>query len=52
VRVRLYGKSEVGDEEHTLQIMAERPETGQLVIEDCAALAPHLGQDRRARRSR
>jgi len=39
VRVRLYGKSEVGDEEHTLQIMAERPETGQLVIEDCAALS-------------
>ena len=39
VRVILFGKSEVGDEEHTLQIMAERPETGQLVIEDCAALS-------------
>ena len=39
VRVKLFGKSEVGDEEHTLQIMAERPETGQLVIEDCAALS-------------
>lgn len=39
VRVILFGKSEVGDEEHTLQIMAERPETGQLVIDDCAALS-------------
>lgn len=39
VRVRLFGKSDLGDEEHTLQIMAERPETGQLVIEDCAALS-------------
>ena len=39
VRVKLFGKSEVGDEEHTLQIMAERPETGQLVIEDCATLS-------------
>lgn len=39
VRVRLFGKSEVGDEELTLQIMAERPETGQLVIDDCAALS-------------
>jgi len=39
VRVKLFGKSEVGDEEHTLQIMAERPETGQLVIEDCAELS-------------
>ena len=39
VRVMVFGKSEVGDEEVTLQIMAERPETGQLVIEDCAALS-------------
>jgi ribosome maturation factor RimP len=42
VRVKLYGKSEVGDEEHTLQIMAERPETGQLVIEDCAELSRRI----------
>ncbi|MCC6828621.1 MAG: ribosome maturation protein RimP [Novosphingobium sp.] len=42
VRVKLFGKSEVGDEEHTLQIMAERPETGQLVIEDCAALSRRI----------
>lgn len=39
VRVALFGKTEVGDEEHTLQIMAERPETGQLLIEECAALS-------------
>ena len=39
VRVSVFGKSEVGDEEVTLQIMAERPDTGQLVIEDCAALS-------------
>ena len=39
VRVSVFGKSEVGDEEITLQIMAERPDTGQLVIEDCAALS-------------
>ena len=42
VRVKLFGKSEVGDEEHTLQVMAERPETGQLVIEDCAALSHRI----------
>ena len=42
VRVILFGKSEVGDEEHTLQIMAERPDTGQLVIEDCAALSRRI----------
>ena len=42
VRVILFGKSEVGDEEHTLQVMAERPETGQLVIEDCAGLSHRI----------
>ena len=42
VRVILFGKSEVGDEEHTLQIMAERPETGQLVLDDCAALSHRI----------
>ena len=42
VRVRLFGKTEVGDEEHTLQIMAERPETGQLVLADCAALSHRI----------
>jgi ribosome maturation factor RimP len=42
VRVRLFGKSEVGDEEHTLQVMAERPDTGQLVLDDCAALSHRI----------
>lgn len=42
VRVIVFGKSEVGDEEVTLQVMAERPETGQLVIEDCAALSHRI----------
>jgi ribosome maturation factor RimP len=42
VRVVLFGKSEVGDEDHTLQVMAERPETGQLVIDDCAALSRRI----------
>ncbi len=40
VRVKIFGKSEAGDgEEPALQIMAERPDTGQLVIDDCAALS-------------
>ncbi|OYX96420.1 MAG: ribosome maturation factor [Novosphingobium sp. 17-62-19] len=44
VRVRYFKGGEIGPiqdhgEEHTLQIMAERPDTGQLVIEDCAALS-------------
>jgi len=42
VRVVVYGKSEVGDEEHTLQVMAERPDTGQLLIQDCAALSHRI----------
>jgi ribosome maturation factor RimP len=39
VRVKILSKSEVGDDEIALQIMAERPETGQLVLDDCAALS-------------
>ena len=42
VRVRYFKGGEIGDEEHTLQIMAERPDTGQLVIEDCAALSRRI----------
>ena len=42
VRVIVFGRSEVGDEEVTLQVMAERPNTGQLVIEDCAALSRRI----------
>ena len=40
VRVKLTGSA--GD--RTLQIMAERPETRQLVIEDCAALSRRLSE--------
>jgi ribosome maturation factor RimP len=40
--VRLFGKSEVGDEEHTLQIMAERPDTGQLIMDDCVTLSHRI----------
>lgn len=43
VRVRYFKGGEIGplsdEDEYTLQIMAERPETGQLVIEDCAELS-------------
>ena len=46
VRVKIFGKSEAGGgvseaggDERALQIMAERPDTGQLVIDDCAALS-------------
>ena len=42
VRVKLFKGGEIGDEEQTLQIMAERPETGQLVIDDCAALSHRI----------
>ena len=42
VRVIVFGRSEVGDEEVTLQVMAERPATGQLVIEDCAELSRRI----------
>jgi ribosome maturation factor RimP len=46
VRVRFFKGGEIGPlseaEEYTLQIMAERPETGQLLIEDCAALSHRI----------
>lgn len=46
VRVRYFKGGEIGPlsdaEEYTLQIMAERPATGQLVIEDCAALSHRI----------
>jgi ribosome maturation factor RimP len=42
VRVRYFKGGEIGDEEHTLQVMAERPTTGQLVIADCAALSRRI----------
>jgi ribosome maturation factor RimP len=46
VRVRYFKGGEIGplsdEDEHTLQVMAERPETGQLVIEDCAELSRRI----------
>jgi ribosome maturation factor RimP len=43
VRVKIFGKAEAGDgDERALQIMAERPDTGQLVIEDCASLSRRI----------
>ena len=45
VRVKIFGKSEAGDgDEPALQIMAERPETGQLIINDCAALSRRISE--------
>jgi len=46
VRVILFKGGEIGsisgDDELTLQVMAERPETGQLVLDDCAALSRRI----------
>ena len=47
VRVLWFKGGEIGGDpefggEFTLQIMAERPDTGQLVIEDCAALSRRI----------
>ena len=47
VRVKFFRGGEIGsisgeDEEFTLQVMAERPETGQLVLDDCAALSHRI----------
>ena len=38
VRVRFFG----GEDGATLQVMAERPDTGQLTIDDCSALSRRL----------
>ena len=38
VRVKMFG----GTSDPTLQVMAERPETRQLIIEDCAELSRRL----------
>ena len=42
VRVAIIAHSEAGGDEPALQVMAERPETGQLVIDDCAALSRRI----------
>ncbi len=45
VRVRLFGaRSGKGDDERTLQIMAERPDTRQLTIDDCATLSRRVSE--------
>ena len=41
VRVKFVG-AEAGEGEKALQIMAENPETGQLVLDDCAALSRRI----------
>ena len=41
VRVKMIG-SEAGDGERALQVMAEDPATGQLVIDQCAALSRRI----------
>jgi ribosome maturation factor RimP len=42
VRVAWFDKGGDGSDEPTLQVMAERPDTRQLVIEDCAALSHRI----------
>ncbi|MEQ1725656.1 MAG: ribosome maturation protein RimP [Sphingopyxis sp.] len=42
VRVRFFGDGARDDDEATLQVMAERPDTGQLTIDDCSTLSRRL----------
>ena len=42
VRVRLFGKGDANGEGRTLQVMAERPDTRQLTIDDCADLSRRI----------
>ena len=42
VRVAWFDRGAEGSDEPTLQVMAERPDTGQLVIDDCAALSHRI----------
>jgi ribosome maturation factor RimP len=43
VRVRLFQSREIGDDDElTLQVMAENPATGQLVLDQCAALSRRI----------
>jgi ribosome maturation factor RimP len=43
VRVRIFKTSEIGDEDElTLQIMAEDPATGQLLLDQCAGLSHRI----------
>lgn len=42
VRVKIFGRSEVGDDEIALQVMAENPQTGQLLLDDCVKLSHRI----------
>lgn len=42
VRVAWFDRGAEGSDEPTLQVMAERPDTRQLIIEDCAALSHRI----------
>lgn len=42
VRVKLFGSGPEGEGERTLQVMAEDPATGQLVVEQCMALSRRI----------
>jgi ribosome maturation factor RimP len=42
VRVKLFGSGSEGEGERTLQVMAEDPATGQLVVEQCMALSRRI----------
>lgn len=42
VRVKLFASGPEGDGERTLQVMAEDPATGQLVVEQCMALSRRI----------
>ncbi len=42
VRVKYFKGGEIGDEDFTLQVMAEDPATGQLVIDQCAELSHRI----------
>jgi ribosome maturation factor RimP len=44
VRVAWFPRGLEGNEEPTLQVMAERPDTRQLVIDDCAALSRAISE--------
>jgi ribosome maturation factor RimP len=42
VRVKMFASGPEGDGERTLQVMAEDPATGQLVVEQCMALSRRI----------
>ena len=44
VRVKLFGSGPEPDGERTLQVMAEDPATGQLVVEQCMALSRRISE--------